>query len=166
MKTHVITVSRNFPSTHKRKGEETFFPEKILNAIGKKHLIWMDIRLSLEIIGDKLHTIRGNYPLWKKRIDEVIAGEAVLSIRYHTLGRYVKGNKQIEFCQLDKNSGVGVQKLCDDGIWNDDDTRNRAISNFHLAKNDSLSLEDFTDWFRKYDKSEPMAIIHFTPFRY
>jgi len=35
-----------------------------------------------------------------------------------------------------------------------------------LAKNDGLSLQDFKDWFKGYDFSKPMAIIHFTRFRY
>jgi hypothetical protein len=35
-----------------------------------------------------------------------------------------------------------------------------------LAKNDGLSENDFCEWFRKYDLSKPMAIIHFTNFRY
>jgi len=32
MKTYVITFSREFPSTHKRSGEETGFVEKILSG--------------------------------------------------------------------------------------------------------------------------------------
>ena len=35
-----------------------------------------------------------------------------------------------------------------------------------LAKNDGLTLPDFKEWFYKYDLSTPMAIIHFTKFRY
>ena len=35
-----------------------------------------------------------------------------------------------------------------------------------LAKNDGLSLDDFKAWFKSYDLSQPMAIIHFTSFRY
>lgn len=35
-----------------------------------------------------------------------------------------------------------------------------------LAKNDGLSLEDWIEWFKSYDLSEPMAVIHFTSFRY
>ncbi len=35
-----------------------------------------------------------------------------------------------------------------------------------LARNDGLSLEDWEAWFKDYDLSKPMAIIHFTPFRY
>lgn len=35
-----------------------------------------------------------------------------------------------------------------------------------LANNDGLSKEDWQEWFRGYDLSKPMAIIHFTKFRY
>ena len=37
-----------------------------------------------------------------------------------------------------------------------------------LAENDGLTLADWEAWFSnpKYDLSEPMAIIHFTKFRY
>ena len=62
MKTHVLIISRTFPSYHLRKGKETGFVEKIPD--------------------EKIHTIRANYPLWEKRIKEVQFGEAVLSLRY------------------------------------------------------------------------------------
>lgn len=35
-----------------------------------------------------------------------------------------------------------------------------------LARNDGLTLEDWREWFRGYDLSKPMAVIHFTKFRY
>jgi hypothetical protein len=35
-----------------------------------------------------------------------------------------------------------------------------------IAKNDGLTKEDFTAWFKPYNLSEPMAILHFTNFRY
>ena len=92
MKTYAITLSKHFLTTHKRAGEDTDFKEKFLN-------------------GEKIHTIRANYPLWEKRIKEVQEGNAVLS-------------------------------------------------------NDGLSFEDWEDWFRGYDLSKPLAIIHFTKFRY
>lgn len=34
------------------------------------------------------------------------------------------------------------------------------------AANDGLSLSDWREWFKGYDLTKPMAIIHFTPFRY
>ena len=49
---------------------------------------------------------------------------------------------------------------------NFDCEKNVYLTREELAKNDGLSLEDFTAWFKGYDLSETMAIIHFTPFRY
>ena len=70
MKTYVITLSRHFLANHKRAGEETHFKEKLLS-------------------GEKLHTIRANYPLWEKRIKEVQEGRAVILKKTHTKGRTI-----------------------------------------------------------------------------
>ena len=40
------------------------------------------------------------------------------------------------------------------------------ISLLELSKNDGLSLEDLKSWFKPYDLSKPMVIIHFGKFRY
>ena len=155
MKTYVLTVSQTFPKTHKRAGEETGFIDKIKGGV-------------------KPHTIRANYELWKKRIDEVNAGNAVLSIRYWSGRPYY--TKQVEICQLGKDSGCGVQAL----IFTDktllgatacgpeypNPTWYFGLNIGGLAKNDGLSELDFVEWFKKYDLSKPMAIIHFTDFRY
>lgn len=150
LKTYVLTVSREFPSYHPAKGKPTNFPTNIL-------------------LGVKIHTIRANYELWKKRINEVNAGKAVLSIRYWD-GKPYK-DKQREFYQLDKDSGLGVQRL--DGMCfvnhtafiDETDVDFIPATLEQLANNDGLSLQQFKDWFRK-PNSEPMAIIHFTDFRY
>lgn len=165
MKTHVLIVSRTFPKTHKRAGEETNFIDKI--EIGLD--IGKYCNLPFPPYDPKLHTIRGNYELWEKRIKEVQEGKAILSLRYWSGKPY--NSKQFEFCQLDKDSGIGVQEL----IWTIDNSLNsrpmiydscNQIDCNNLAKNDGLSLEDFKEWFRGYDLSKPMAIIHFTDFRY
>lgn len=117
-KTYVITLSKHFPTTHKRAGEEINSKEKFLN-------------------GEKIHTIRANYPLWEKRIKEVQDGRAVLSIRQWT-------GKRLRFPYIDSEWTTMVS----------------------LVQNDGLSLNDWVDWFGGYDLSEPMAIIHFTKFRY
>jgi hypothetical protein len=181
MKTFVLTVSRTFPVTHKRKGCRTGFAEKILLGQGcpdcvQKYLpnkcneILYPNCLRNQIITPKIHTIRANYPFWEKRIKQVHAGEAILKICYwrDPRGRFLKGNELIEICQLDASSGIGVQKVnlsfrslisqVDGSVWN------QNIDG--IAKNDGLSFPDFKEWFKKYDLSEPMAIIHFTKFRY
>ena len=167
MKTYVITVSHKFPKTHKRAGEETHFVERILSGQTKELIQW-----------NKLHTIRANCELWEKRIKEVREGRAILSVRYWSGKPY--NSKQIEICRLEKDSGIGVQVL--GFYWGGKDISSVIEKPFvipndatgippiipldTLAKNDGLSIEDFKDWFRKYDLSKPMAIIHFTSYRY
>ncbi len=145
MKTYVLTVSKVFPKTHPRAGQFTGFPEDIF-------------------LEEKIHTIRANYDFWKKRIDEVTEGKAMLSLRYWSDKPY--NSKQITFLDLYK-SDVGIQKIEFDphlGIFIDD--YDSDINLEEIAKNDGLSLKDFKAWFKGYDLSEPMAIIHFTSFRY
>ena len=127
-------------------GEETHFKEKFLS-------------------GEKLHTIRANYPLWEKRIKEVQDGRAILSIRQWTGKPY--RSKQVEIATLTAENGVGLQRL----EFTDCRLRfpyvgSEWTSMVSLAKNDGLSLNDWVGWFGGYDLSEPMAIIHFTKFRY
>ena len=165
MKTYVLTVSRYFPTTHKRKGEETFFIDRILAGQTIYSNMWK-----------KIHTIRANYELWAKRIKDVKEGKAILSIRYWSGKPY--NSKQVEVCQLDKNSGCGVQKVTfeDELKWgyieiHPELAKMKPIPIFEdgrisgIAKNDGLSLEDFKEWFKNYDL-KPMAIIHFTHFRF
>jgi hypothetical protein len=144
MKTYVLTISKVFPKTHKRAGEPTNFNTKINRR-------------------EKLHTIRANYDLWKKRIDEVNAGTAMLSVREWSGKPYQ--TKQVELFQFTAENWIGIQKL------ENPHTRVGAIIDDQLnswadvANNDGLSFEDFCDWF-KSAKNEPMAVIHFTEFRY
>lgn len=150
LKTYVLTVSQHFPSYHPMKGQRTSFTRTILCLL-------------------KLHTVRANYELWKKRIDEVNAGKAVLSVRYWN-GKPYK-DKQAEFQRFDKDSGIGIQRLDAMCFVNNTAFVDETESNYIpvmldiLANNDGLSLQQFKDWFRK-PNTEPMAIIHFTNFRY
>jgi hypothetical protein len=164
MKTFVLTVSRHFPTTHKRKGEETFFPEFIKSAIGMEPFS--------KIFNQKIHTIRSNknatsYERWAKKVKEIQEGKAILSIRYWSGKPY--NSKQVEICQLDKDSGIGVQKIdfSDDYLYSVRiDGERHSFDHACIAEHDGLSHEDFEEWFKGYDLSKPMAIIHFTSFRY
>lgn len=163
MKTYVIMISRVFPATHPRKGEKTYFIEKILKP--------SDVKYSSEF-PEKLHTIRANYELWTKRISEVQSGNAELSLRYWTGSPYNSrkdGSKQKEFLRLTKDHGVSIQSV----VLNfrtlisevDGSAFNQRID--QIGRNDGLlCFKDFKNWFEHYDMSKPMAIIHFTPFRY
>ena len=152
-KTYVLTVSNVFPKTHKRAGESTGFVGDLINLFSSR----------------KIHTIRANYYLWAERATEINLGHAVLSIRYWSGKPY--NSKQIEICRLEY---IGVQKLTFfDGnincpyVYHID-----GISNFpvygsdEIAANDGLTFADFKEWFKNYDLTKPLAIIHFTNFRY
>lgn len=146
MKTYVLIVSQRFPAKHPRKGDLTMFIENILN-------------------GSKIHTIRNNYPLWKKRIDEVSAGKAVISIRVWSGLPY--RSPQEEITTLTREHGVGVQKLTTkDGHHEIDDFFRIGEVYDVFAKNDGLSEIDFFEWFREVKLNTDLAIIHFTNFRY
>ena len=160
IKRYRLAVSRTFPTTHPKSGQPTNFVDSI------------KVSLAFGGSGNKIHTIRANYQLWEKRIKAVQEGKAVIELFYWE-GKPYK-SKQIVFATLDKDSGCGVQKINPNNeltFWYIPMTSNLNIFSKpiyvpDLAKNDGLSLEDFKSWFRKYDLSKPMAIIHFTKFRY
>lgn len=150
MKTYVITLSKVFPATHPLKGEPTGFREA-----SRKN---------------KLHTIRANYGFWKKRFEQIAAGKACLSVRQWTGAPY--RSKQKELARLTREDGIGIQKLsfdkdrdgCISYKFFNIDGRFADIQD--VANNDGLSFNDWREWFRDYDLSKPLAIIHFTKFRY
>lgn len=159
MDKYVITLSRVFPVTHNRSGEETGFKDKFLAAI-KQDGEWC-----------KLHTIRANYELWKKRFEKIEKGEACLCIRQWTGKPY--RSKQVEIARLTPEDGIGLQEL---RIVNEKYkgrgimlgyVDGEQINFFHtLSQNDGLSFKDWLEWFKGYDFNKPLAIIHFTKFRY
>lgn len=146
MKTYVITLSQVFPVTHFRAGEPTGFREAFRKT--------------------KLHTIRANYELWKKRFEKIEKGEARLSIRQWTGKPY--RSKQVEIACLTREDGIGIQKLTVAGcatihpMFADETT----VCSKELAYNDGLSSLDWNNWFSRYNLTEPLAIIHFTKKRY
>lgn len=121
MKNYVLTVSRYFPSGHKRAGDRTLFVEKIcLTSDG--------LRAIYKNVSPKIHTIRANFGLWKKRFGEIEAGRACLSLRYWEGKPY--RSKQVEFLRLTKDDGIGLQELhfASDNI--DDLSESMAIIHF------------------------------------
>lgn len=146
MTTYVIMISEFFPAGHIKAGQSTGFPLSI------KHY-------------EKIHTIRGNYELWAKRFEKIEKGQAWLSLRVWAGKPY--RSKQLEIFRYNKSSDIGIEKLQLDPVlgWfiNDIDSDVRTED---IAENDGLSLPDFKSWFKKYDLTEPLAIIHFTGFRY
>lgn len=174
-RTYVLTLSAVFPKTHSKAGMPTGFKVKFSLGQGcpdcdkPQDLSGVNISDCNGCINacslPKLHTIRANYPLWKKRIEEVEDGKAILSIRQWTGKPY--RSKQVEIARLTNKEVGGVQKLefTDSRLrfpYVDDNWENMTT----LAENDGLSLEDWEEWFRGYDLSKPLAIIHFTKFWY
>lgn len=178
MITYVLIATRYFGNRHPRSGEPTFFREKIISAIGGYNNKLGKLT-GANKINPKIHTIRANYKLWKERLEKVQAGEAIISVREWS-GQAYK-SKQIEFAQLDKDSGCGVQELifingdinkptiCGDRLpkpsWY------KGINLIELAQNDGLYVHDFRSWFKdykmmEYNQPKSFAIIHFTKFRY
>lgn len=184
VKRYRLSVSRIFPTTHPRNGDSTGFREKIYNAIFEKEGDWSTapgpvshyvFEPDFSIREQKLHTIRSNYELWAKRMAEVQEGKAVIELFFWSGSPYNSkhdNSKQVVFATLDKDSACGVQIISDFGEITAiarnsfNDTKAPIVRLEDIAKNDGLSLEDFKTWFKGYDLSKPMAIIHFTPFRY
>ena len=145
MKTYALILSKVFPKTHARAGEPTEFREKFLS-------------------GEKIHTMRSSYSLWKKRIKEVQEGQAVLSIRQWEGKTYY--SKQVEIARLTAEDGVGIQLLELTNDLSEYIIEGRHYNYVPVAKNDGQNPDDWLNWFSCHNLSKPMAIIHFTKFRY
>lgn len=154
MKKYILTLSKTFPKSHKRSGELTGFEFALLNALfgGDR---------SAKI---KLHTIRANFELWEKRFDEINSGKAILSIREWTGSPY--RSKQREIVTLGKDDGIGLQALHLTDLMRPGKIGGNEIRLPLIAMFDGLSFNDWFYWFSRYDISKPLAVIHFTKFRY
>ena len=141
---YVLMVSQSFPKTHSKAGQSTGFPLAI------KHY-------------DKIHTIRSNYDLWAKRFEKINAGKAMLSVRIWQGKPYA--SKQLEIFKYDYTHKIGIEKLEDPTNFVFAPIEGKQINWDLIAKNDGLSFMDFQEWF-KVRSNSPMAIIHFTDFRY
>lgn len=134
----VITFSRNFQSTHPRKGEPTYFIEKILLSFGEADKVKLSEEFG-EVPKPKLHTIRNG-----KRFKN---GEK-FSPRYWSEKPY--GSPQVQFSD-EKELRVFDIKICIPDRFLEID----GVNYFHtfdstlakIAENDGLSVEDFKNWF-------------------
>ena len=174
MKTYVLTLSRHFLANHKRAWEETHLKEKFLLGQGcpdcasPQDLSGINISDCNSCVRayslPKLHAVRANYPLWAKRIKEVQAGRAVLSVRQWTGKPYA--GQQEEIAKLTAADGIGIQRLDIFDLMRPVKVDGRLVYLMDLAHNDGLSFSDWYDRFRLANVKKPMAIIHFTKFRY
>lgn len=150
-----IVVAKAFPTIHKRHGEPTHFASKLVN-------------------GEKLHTIRGNYDLWKVNADKMQTGNYVLSVRQWS--GVPRRSKQREVYNTDEC--IGVEEITVQYCV-DTDTMTVIVEKHllsqteveQLAANDGMTLDDFKDWFfakqrHRQDATFNGVIVHFTPLRY
>ena len=145
-KTSYIILANTFPMNHPKAGQPTYFLDYIRN--GKS----------------KIHTIRANYDLWAMRFKEIEKDEACLSVRQWEGFPY--RSKQIEIALLTRENGIGLQHLVfDKGNIYLPKVDGRSITPLQLSDNDGLSFMDWKNWLHKYI-GQPLAVIHFTSFRY
>lgn len=168
MKTHVLMLSKNFLAKHPKKGQLTYFKTKFLNAQdAAKGIVPAEENLRLNHAFKK-HTIREDLPKWKHIFEEIARGEACLSIREWS-GR-PRQSAAIEIKRLTANDGISLQELrfmpdrSGEGYYVTID--GKQISVDKIADNDGLSLAEWSAWFKDVDKSQPLAVIQFTRFRY
>jgi hypothetical protein len=108
-----------------------------------------------DLVPGKMHTIRKNFPFWKK-----FEGQDVVLFTWE--GKPYR-SKQRVFCV---KKLVNVQKVRHAGQGNFFDENERYVSTKQLAVNDGFKTEDnFIRWFLDYPSGE-MALLHFTDFRY
>lgn len=135
----VITFSRTYPSYHPKKGQQTYFVEKLYNSLYSKNNL-MDYPKELDvdesILGIKHHTIRaGNR--WKKGdffSPRIWSGKPYNS-KMITLAPDIEIKNIWDF-EMDLN---GVYSI--NGKYTDEET------NYRLASNDGLTEIDMQFWF-------------------
>lgn len=140
----VITFSRVFPSYHPKKGDPTYFVEKLLSSINYKYYDeyrQFNPRLSVDSFEPKHHTIRAGHR-WK--VGDKFSPRAWSGKPYNS--------KQIIIAP-----DVEIKKIWDIGLiirgdfkefyCGDCDLTGTSIS--LLAKNDGLEINDLFNWFNK-----------------
>ncbi len=151
----VLTFSRVFPAYHPRKGEPTYFVEKLITAFDKQLTFEQiaDFPLSIANIIDydifkdaepKSHTIRGGnrFKVGDKFSPRVWSGKPYASKQIIIAPDIeVKKVWDFEICNVGtKDDADNV--LCIDGC------RLNAEEVQELAINDGLSFMDLMEWFR------------------
>lgn len=149
-KTVVLMLSRVFPRKHISAGKETRFKEKLYQ-------------------GSKIHTIRGNYEMWKHNVEKITEGRFFLSLRQWSGMPY--RSKQVE---IKETKNVGYERIS--MSYDPEKGTVKAVINGKpfadvrkLAENDGLKWNEFVDWFFGQGTGRTLfqgVIIHFTDFRY
>ena len=152
-------IAKEFPQTHYLSGVETGFRKNIV----------LTVRFPDQFLKIKLHTIRGNWPLWRERFQKIENDEAYLSLREWSGKPY--RSKMTKIMDLYKSDGIGLEKLTmaqPASIVSPGDKLERfeIVAEDKIALYDGLLIDSFKEWFKDYPDHEPRAIIHFTDFRY
>lgn len=142
---------------HPKAGQPTYFKERFKSGL-------------------KIHTMRSNIDYWVPKIQEVIDGDARLSVREWTGKPYASQQMLIE--DLTDRDGVGYQiaRLDARNVCVEHPDHKKAydcgIDQIYAAANDGLLWDDFNDWMQLGDEKDnnsprkDVVIIHFTDFRY
>ena len=146
----VITFSRFFPVTHPRKGEPTFFVEKVVRGLHLINGVKFDVNCEFSvpmyyIVDGKYHTIRAG-SRWK-------VGD-YFSPRVWSGKPYT--SKQIEFAPaIEIKKIYSFQYATDyDRFWIDGvEIHDHSVLE-ELASNDGLKFDDFVDWFNVHTKKK------------
>jgi hypothetical protein len=139
----VITFSTKFPATHPRKGEPTYFVEKIVKGLHEQGLRSFDVNCDFDepmyyIANGKHHTIRAG-ERWK-------VGDW-FSPRVWSGKPYA--SKQIEFAppiQIKRVWKFEMNLISRPFYKVDGEGLNNEMVDL-LAENDGLTYEDFRSWF-------------------
>ena len=150
IKTYVLILSERFPQTHERKSQQTFFFKNFQKT--------------------KIHTLRKNFDLWFHRIQKVNDGEAQIEIRKWS-GKPYRSTQEHFYTFEAGDKSIGVQKLeFNRGGMTVTIDGAHSYPTFDIAENDGLDYYDFHEFFNPKSKkgfpTDPMAVIHFTNFRY
>ncbi len=149
--TRILTFSQKFPSYHPRKGEPTYFVEKLWSAFADLHYVMDGINLTdVEFDFNKYHN---GSPKWHtvRNGHRFKAGDYVRPCVWKLKGgRFTKGNNLIPFAP-----DMEVRKTYDFDI---DKDGNYLLNNHKvmldmlkvIARNDGFeNYEDFEHWFPK-----------------
>lgn len=160
----IITFSRQFPSYHPRKGEPTYFVEKIYKSILKPtdHVPITGIEESLSLFAlmdadPKFHTIRAGHrfkagdwltpKVWGNDINPKSGRSGPYHSKPITFAPDIQVKKTWDF-EMDINGVCAIAKPGEQVIYTFeyDDLYPDSLDN-EIAKNDGLSPEDFYWWF-------------------
>lgn len=142
----VITFSTKFPSTHPKKGEPTFFVEKMYNSLYLLKVVPKPLEdiFNFKIKAQKHHTMRsGNR--WK--VGDKFSPRIWSGMPYKS--KQIVIDRDIE---IKKIFDVTVKSRLEDGerlfqVSINGKTLNTKEQYAELAKNDGLSETELLDWF-------------------